>query len=244
MKLRVFANVALLAGAAADFLVQKARAAVHERGQFIIALSGGTSPAALYQRLAQPHYADQIDWEHVHVFWSDERAVPPEHTDSNFRTAWEILLQNVPIPPANVHRIKGELPPAEAAALANRDLAAVFAQAALPKFDLILLGLGDDGHTASLFPASQALNSDIPWVAANYIAKLAAWRLTFTLPLINAARQIVFLVSGESKAKTVKAVIEERSEALPASKVQPLLGDLHWFLDRAAAGELSQTLGD
>lgn len=243
MIIKVFDNNEALASASAKFIAEQAGIATAERRLFNIALSGGSTPEETYKRLAQPPYATQIHWTRVHVFWSDERCVPPEDPQNNYRSANEALLKHVPIPPENIHRLQGELPPLEGAAQANRELAAHFGGTAVPNFDLILLGLGQDGHTASLFPESEALKTSSELIAANYVAKLDTWRLTFTYALINAARQILFMVSGESKAEVVKAIMEDRDIALPASGVRKQ--NLVWYLDRAAAGRLSgQTLGD
>lgn len=232
-----------LAIASAMFIAEQARIAIAERGQFNIALSGGSTPRETYQRLAQAPDCSEIHWAQTHVFWSDERCVPLENPPSNYSSANEALLKHVPIPPENIHRLQGELPPLEGAAQANRELFTHFGGTAIPNFDLILLGLGEDGHTASLFPDSEALKASNELVAANYVAKLDTWRLTYTYPLINAARQILFMVSGESKAEVVKKVIEDRDPALPASGVQP--ENLAWYLDQAAASRLSrQTLSN
>ncbi len=243
MTIRVFETIEALTNTSATFITQLSKITITECGQFNIALSGGGTPRATYQRLAQAPFSIDIDWAQTHVFWSDERCVPPENLQSNYRIASETLLKQVPIPPENIHRLKGEMPPLEAAQQANRELAAYFGGTAMPNFDLILLGLGEDGHTASLFPESEALKASSELIAANYVAKLDTWRLTFTFPLINAARQILFMVSGESKAEIVKRVIEDRDPALPASGLRT--ENLVWHLDRAAGSHLSrQTLGN
>ncbi|HLE74196.1 MAG TPA: 6-phosphogluconolactonase [Anaerolineales bacterium] len=244
MKIQVFESIEALAEASAKFIAEQAKAAFAERGQFDIALSGGSTPRATYSRMALGPFSNTIPWPRVHVFWSDERCAPPESPESNYRMARETMLQHLPIPEANIHRLQGELPPQEAATQANRELAAHSGEG-IPSFDLILLGLGEDGHTASLFPGSAALKQSNELISANYVTKLDAWRLTFTSALINAARQILFMVSGESKAEAVKGVIEERDPALPATGVQPAPGNVAWHLDQAAASRLSrQTLGD
>jgi len=245
VKLHIHENSAQLTEAAAAFVGQQAQFCIRQRGVCNLALSGGSTPLALYQHLAQVPLTQEIDWSRLHVFWSDERCVPPDHSESNYHQAHDVLLGHVPVPVGNIHRLKGELAPAEAAAEANRELAAHFGEVANPIFDLILLGLGADGHTASLFPGSEALKTSNQWVVANYVDQVAAWRLSFTYPLINAARNIVFLVSGEKKAAMAKEVIEERNPALPASRVQPVAGELIWFLDAAAAQKLNrQSLSD
>ncbi|MEX1143506.1 MAG: 6-phosphogluconolactonase [Anaerolineales bacterium] len=245
MTLRVFESTEALAYACATFIAKHAKAAITQRGEFNIALSGGSTPAATYKKLAQEPLSNQIPWAQVHVFWSDERCVPPEDPESNYGIAYATLLKHVAIPSENIHRLHGELPPAEASDQANGELAAHFGRDVAPIFDLILLGLGEDGHTASLFPGSEALKKTDGLVAANYIAKLHAWRLTSTYPLINAARQILFLVSGDKKAEVVKRTVEDHDPRLPASIVQPGSGSVTWYLDQPAAGCLSrQTLGN
>lgn len=238
MTVCVFESSEALAHASATFIARQAKAAITERGGFSIALSGGKTPVATYSKLAQAPFSTQIPWAQVHVFWSDERCVPPGDPQSNYGTAYELLLRPLALPSENIHRLRGELPPAEAADQANGELATHFGGDVGPIFDLILLGLGEDGHTASLFSGSEALKKSDGLVAANYVAKLDAWRLTFTYPPINAAKQILFLVSGEKKAEVVKKTVEDHDPALPASFVQPVSGSVTWYLDQPAAGRL------
>ncbi|MEE9284263.1 MAG: 6-phosphogluconolactonase [Dehalococcoidia bacterium] len=227
--------------ALASFIADLADGAVGARGRFTIALSGGSTPRRLYQILADPPYASRGRWDRWHVFWSDERCVPPDDPQSNYRMATEALLDRVPIPPSQVRRIRGEDPPDQAARRYEEQLAALFGHGT-PSFDLVLLGLGDDGHTASLFPGSEALDERQRLVVAPWVPHLAAHRLTFSLPLINAARTVVFLVSDGSKADRVKQAIEERVEdpPVPAGLVAPVSGGLHWFLTTDAARQLSR----
>jgi len=221
--------------------------AVAKRGRFVVALSGGTTPQGLYAAIvADGKLRESVPWERTHVFWGDERQVPPSHPDSNYRMAREVLLSKVPVPEVNVHRIQGELPDASEAAHRYEDDirgSLGLAAAELPRFDLVLLGLGADGHTASLFPGTEALREQQRAATANWIDTLRAWRITLTLPVINRARSVLFLVCGEDKAEAVKSVLEGRStrEPLPAQLVHPRPGKLAWFMDPAAARLLDGT---
>jgi 6-phosphogluconolactonase len=235
--IQVFAGLDALADAAARRFVDTARAAIAARGRFIVCISGGVTPRPLYERLARVS-GDVLEWSRVHVFWTDERCVAPDDDRSNYRMAREAWLDHVAIPPANVHRLRGEIDPREAAALYEEELRA------FPIADSILLGLGEDGHTASLFPHSAALAGDRDRersVRAAYVPAVAMWRLTLTPAFINRARDVAFLVAGASKAARVKDVLEGplTPDALPAQSIRPAAGRLSWFLDEAAAGLLS-----
>lgn len=226
--------------AAAQF-VAHAQNAMSRSGRFAVALSGGSTPKALYSLLASPEYRDRVDWSRVHFFWGDERCVPPDHPESNYRMVRETLLSKINPPPENIHRMLGEMEPRRAAAAYEAELQKFFGQAdgELPRFDLIFLGLGEDGHTASLFPGSAALQETARWVATAYVERLRAHRLTLTLPVINAAAQVSFLVAGESKSAIVKAILEKDSlpTRYPAGRVSPVSGKLTWFVtEDAAAG--------
>jgi 6-phosphogluconolactonase len=201
-------------------------------------LAGGSTPKATYEILARD-YADRIDWSKVHVFFGDERTVPPDHEDSNYRMAREALLNHVPV--GSIHRMRGELPPDEAAAAYEEELREFFGAEGLPRFDLILLGIGGDGHTASLFPETSALEVHDRWVVANPVPKLDTTRITLTIPVINAARSVVFLVAGEDKAEALKEILEGDADPreYPARLIQPP-GGPDWMLDRTAAGALDE----
>jgi len=206
---------------------------------FSVALSGGNTPRRLYELLATPLFCEQIPWRQVHVFWSDERCVPPDDPASNYRLAREALLAHVPLPAGNVHRVPGELGPAAAAQAYAQELREFF-DVQWPTFDLVLLGLGDDGHTASLFPDAPALNETsrpVLGVTAHY-GNRPARRVTLTLPAINAARQVMFLVGGAAKAEIVRAVLEGPAARFPAQHVRPTPGHLAWLIDAAAAAQL------
>jgi 6-phosphogluconolactonase len=230
-----------LAEAAARDFATRAQEAIDERGRFAVALAGGSTPKATYYVLARD-YANELDWSRVHVFFGDGRTVPPDHEDSNYRMAYETLLSHVPV--GSVHRMRGELPPDEAAAAYEEELRAFFGQVDVPRFDLILCGLGEDGHTLSLFPETAALDVTDRWVVANPVLKLGTTRLTLTIPVLNASRAVTFLVAGESKAEALKEVLESDADprAYPAKLVRPESGDLTWMVDRAAARLLKPPL--
>nr|MBA2715260.1 6-phosphogluconolactonase [Rubrobacteraceae bacterium] len=225
-----------LAEAAAHNFAARAAEAIEDRGRFAVVLAGGSTPKTAYEILARD-YAETIDWGRVHVFFGDERSVPPDHEDSNYRMAREALLDNVPV--AGVHRMQGELPPDEAAQAYEEELRDFFGSDELPEFDLILLGIGGDGHTASLFPETSALEVHDRWVVANPVLKLETTRITLTVPVINAAQAVYFLVAGEGKAEALGQILEGDPDprAYPASLIQPQPGP-NWMLDRSAASEL------
>jgi len=239
----VLADLAAVARAAANRLVARARESIAGHGTFSVALSGGSTPRALFDVLASDDYRDRIEWGRARVFWSDERCVPPDHPDSNYRLAHEALLSKVAIAPGNAHRLRGEIDPGQAALeyeqIVRREVAAP-ATGGAPAFDLILLGMGRDGHTASLFPGTVVLREDTRLVAANFVPRLNAHRLTFTPPLINAAASVTFMVAGSDKAETLRAVLEgeHQPDALPAQIIRPASGQLTWLVDRAAASQL------
>jgi 6-phosphogluconolactonase len=231
--------------AAAEEVVRAANEAVAQRGRFTIALSGGSTPKNLYTLLAT-NARTSLPWDRMYFFWSDERHVPPDNPDSNYRMAEEAMLSKVPVAAGNVFRVPTENPDAAAAAEAyEQTLRKFFAVEAgqVPRFDLILLGMGPDAHTASLFPETAALREKSRLVVANWVEKLKTSRITFTLPLLNAARCVAFLVSGTDKASALHEVLEGNApgEQYPAKLVQPSDGKLIWFLDRAAASGLTQS---
>ncbi|HEV2862942.1 MAG TPA: 6-phosphogluconolactonase [Pyrinomonadaceae bacterium] len=239
-EVRVYEGPRELARAAAERFAELAAQAVKERGAFSVALAGGTTPRHVYELLAGDDFRDKIHWPDVHVFFGDERAVPPDHADSNYRMASEALLSRVPVPAENVHRMKGEGDAAANARQYEDELRAFFGDSARPRFDLVMLGMGDDGHTASLFPSTQALEETRAWVVANWVEKLNAWRVTLTAPAVNAARHVLFLVGGGGKAARLREVLrgERDTTRLPSQLVAPDDGALEWFIDRAAAADL------
>jgi 6-phosphogluconolactonase len=238
VKLTVCADPTELAETAAHLIVDAAIEAVRERGRFMLCLAGGETPRATYARLALPAFSERMRWDRTWVFFGDERAVPPDHPESNYRMAYETLLSRVPIPPAQIFRMCAEHADGDGAASAY---AAALLEAfgtgrgELPRFDVVLLGLGVDGHTASLFPGSPVLREVFRTVAALHVAAAQIpQRLTLTFPVLNAAARVVFLVTGPEKAKIVRTVLSEPAR-LPAALVRPTDGELVWLTDRAAA---------
>jgi len=237
---QVFDDAESVARAAAETFVRLSLEAVEGRGAFSVALSGGTTPRRVYELLASDEYRARVRWPKAHVFFGDERAVPPDHSDSNYRTAREALLSRVDIPAENVHRIEGLGDAAANASDYESVMRSFFGDATWPRFDLVLLGMGDDGHTASLFPETSALGEARAWVAANWVEKLGAWRITLTAPAVNAARRAVFLVTGASKAERLREVLNGARDPsrLPSQMIRPRDGLLEWYVDRAAAAKL------
>ncbi len=241
--LRILTTPQELFAAAAEEVVHTATEAVVQRGRFTIALSGGSTPKSLYTLLAT-NARNALPWDHTFFFWSDERHVPPTDPESNYRMAEESMLSKVPVPAGNVFRVASENPEAAAAADAyEQTLQKFFALEAgqVPRFDLILLGMGPDGHCASLFPGSTGLQEKSRLVIANWVEKFKTSRITFTLPVLNAARCVAFLVSGTDKASALHAVLETDApgEQYPSKLVRPTDGKLIWLVDRAAASELT-----
>jgi 6-phosphogluconolactonase len=228
-----------LAVEAAQHFSESAREAVDHRGRFSVALSGGSTPGSLYRLLAEEPYRSQVPWQSVYLFWGDERCVPPGDVASNYRLAEEALIRHVPVPAENLFRIRGELSPDAAARNYDKVLQDFFC-GPRPRFDLVLLGLGGDGHTASLFPGSSSLQEAtqlaVP-VQAHYQDRPAG-RVTLTLPAINSARHVLFLVQGEDKAKVVEAVLKGPEASFPAQLVRPQAGQLTWLLDASASSLL------
>ena len=226
---------------AADFITALSAWDIHHRGRFTIALSGGSTPRFLYQVMAAPPYVNRMAWDKWEVFWSDERSVPPDHLESNYRMAKESLLDSVPIPRSNIHRIEGELEAEVAAVSYEAKIKGVFREN-LPSFDLVLLGIGSDGHIASLFPGTDAVAVKDRLVITNRPPSSDSERITLTLPIINAARTTAFLVAGKEKAEIARDVFQGngKQNELPAALVQPDWDEPHVFLDPAAASLLSR----
>lgn len=232
-----------LAKEAARYFIQIAAQAIETRGIFTVSLAGGSTPNQMYEVLAAQQFEQKIDWTRVYFFWGDERCVPPDHPDSNYRKAKEALLDHIPVPADHVHRIPAEHPPIQAAEIYEEILLNFFSS--LPGeeerqqagFDLTLLGMGDDGHTASLFPGTPAIDEHTRWVKAQYIDKMSAWRVTLTPAILNRSRNVIFLVSGQSKSYTLPRVIygTYQPDRYPAQAIKPLNGDPLWLVDEAAA---------
>lgn len=236
-----YTDLAALSQASTCYWLEQAQQAIEQRGVFYVALTGGSTPQSLYRLLARPEMAENLDWSRVHIFIGDERYVPHDHPDSNFGMAKECFLNHVSIPDENLHPIPTDYEHARQAAEKYADLLhsiVPFVSGQAPVFDLIMLGMGDDGHTASLFPATDILQEDVKTVAAVYVDKLASWRVSMTYPTLNQARQIMVLVSGESKAGILAHVLQKDSESIyPIQAVLPA-GEMHWFIDQAAASKL------
>ncbi len=238
-EIRILPDPSEAARAAAEEVAAAAADAITRRDVFRVAFSGGTTPARLFDTLATPRFRRRVDWARTRVFFVDERCVPPSHERSNYRLARERLLDPLRVPPANVFRMRGEDEPRRAAAGYEKILRKEFG-GRTPRFDLVLLGLGADGHTASLFPESPALAEKTRWVVANPGPSHGERRVTLTLPVLNAGRRVDFLVAGKDKAGVVATILGKKPgyRKLPASRVSPKRGSLVWILDEAAAAEV------
>jgi 6-phosphogluconolactonase len=237
-EIRIFAGLEPLSWAAATRLEEQARIKAIEKKTLSVALSGGSTPKLLFELLASPGFQGRVRWPNLQLFQVDERCVPPDDPQSNYRMIRQALLDAVPLPAENFHRMAAERPDREQAA---REYAEELGRVLRtppgewPRLDLIFLGMGPDGHTASLFPGSPALEERTAWVAPNFAARLNSFRLTLTLPVLNAAAQVVFLVAGADKAETLREVLEGPAGQFPAQRVKPSSGRLSWFLDESAA---------
>jgi 6-phosphogluconolactonase len=241
----VFADAGALAEAAAERVVAAAVRAIESQGRFVVALSGGSTPRRTYEQIAA--MASRVNWALVHVVWVDERCVPPDNAESNYRLARETLLDRVSIPAANVRRMHGEDDPAAAAASYERMLRTLLATPSgapttVPgkRIDLAVMGLGDNGHTASIFPRSAALDERERWVMAERVSATPPWRITLTAPLLDACAELLFLVTGSGKASVLQRVLEgpRQRHELPAQLIAPTSGELRWLVDEAAASQL------
>ena len=238
-EVRIFQDGEKLSRVAAELFVAQSAQSIAERQRFLVALNGGNTPTRLFELLATDFH-EEIPWSNVHVFWGDERCVLPDDPGSSYGQAWEVLLSHVPIPEANIHRVKGELGPAEA----SQDYALTlkrFASSLLdwPRFDLVYLGMGEDGHTASLFPGSPVEVTEPTMPVTAHYQDRPANRVTLTPVVFNAARMIVFMATGEKKAQTFAEVLSDRynPELYPAQRIQPTDGKLIWLVDEAAASK-------
>jgi 6-phosphogluconolactonase len=236
-KVKVFGSPQELFRAAAEKFCALGSSAISDHGRFSVALSGGSTPRGLHQELVT-HFASRLDWSKVFFFWGDERHVPPESSDSNYRMANETLLSKLPIPPGNIFRVPSELPHARQAAAKYEQTLQQFFHLnpdSIPRFDFILLGMGPDGHTASLFPGTAALQEKDHLVVGNWVEKLNTFRITFTYPMLNNAACVMFLVNGDEKAEMVRRALKDPTANLPCQKVCPDDGELLWYLDKGAA---------
>jgi 6-phosphogluconolactonase len=233
----VFPDGEAIARAVAVKFVELAKAAIAANGRFSVALAGGSTPKRTYEILATDEFRGQVDWPQVHAFFGDERCVAPDHADSNFRMATEALLRHVP---AQVYRMKGEGDAANHAAAYESELRAFFAGADWPQFDLVMFGMGDDGHTLSLFPGTTALGETAAWCVSNWVEKFNTFRITLTAPGVNHSAHLIFSVTGANKASRLVEVLRGpfEPERLPSQLIRPTTGRLDWFVDAAAAAEL------
>ena len=242
-EVRVFSDADAVAREAAERFVVAAAEAIAARGRFTVALAGGSTPERLYRLLAVEPFRGRVTWASVHVFFGDERTVPPDDPQSNYRMAKGAMLDALPIPPAQVHRMAGERDPLEATTVYEHAIRETFGlePGQMPRFDLILLGMGPDGHTASLFPHTVALGNYTDIVAPNYVAKLETWRLTLTYPALNAAARVLFLVGGADKADALREVLQGAPNAAeyPSQGVLPTNGTVTFLLDEAVSVRLA-----
>ncbi len=239
-QIQVLSDLEVMSHKAAEIFIDISRSCFASRVKFSAAISGGFTPRRLYTLLGSKYYCDRVDWQHTHLFCVDERCVSREDEESNFKTAFDTLLSKVPIPEGNIHWIKGEEAPDKAARDYEGDLRKFFGMSGLPIFDLIILGMGEDGHTASLFPGSESLKETTRLALPVYLEKPNRNRITLTLPVLNHAAQIIFLVSGRSKATVLAEILGdgEKKRRFPAGLISPIRGNMIWLVDQEAAEKL------
>ena len=242
----VVPNPETLARKTADIIYRRMQAILAASDHFSWVLAGGSTPKGLYALMAEsPDYRDHIPWDRIHFFWGDDRHVPPDDAESNYRMAYESLLSKVPVPVENIHRIRTEMPDADQAAANYAGALGKFFKLPsdqLPRFDCVLLGMGPDGHTASLFPGTRALGETKKWVVANWVDKLKTFRITMCVPVLNNAAMVIFLISGPQKAAVLRDVLEGdfQPDHLPSQRIHPVNGKLLWLVDQPAAARLSR----
>lgn len=238
MKLHIHKDPEQLSEALAEWITNEIGNRLQQSGRFTWALTGGNSPKQLYEILASPKYRDRIDWKKLHIFWGDERAVPFSDDRNNARMTFHHLLDHVPIPRHQIHVMNTELPPAESANAYEKILHEYFTSSG-PSFDLVLNGMGDDGHTLSLFPHTPVIHEQKAWVTSFYLEPQKMYRITLTAPIVNRAKKIAFLAFGANKAHALKEVLkgEKNVDQYPSQIIQPVDGELHWFVDAAALRE-------
>jgi len=238
VQIRVISDIEAISHEAVRIFVMLSKEYIGSQGRFVAAISGGSTPKRFYELLASDSYRGNVEWSKIHLFWVDERCVPKESESSNFMSAFDHLISRISIPDENIHRIKGEYGPEKGARDYEEHIKRFFGISALPVFDIIILGMGEDGHTASLFPGSKSLDEKIRFAVPAYGEKMN--RVTLTLPVLNNARHILFLVSGQSKADVLKDILEntEKRKKYPAGLMSPAHGDITWLITRDAAGRL------
>ena len=239
-KIEVLSDLEALSLRAASIFVSASKNSIASNKRFAVAISGGSTPRRLYTLLGSEVYRHRVDWQHVHFFWADERCVPKEDEASNFRTAFDTFLSKIALPDKNIHRIKGEEAPDKAARDYEEEIRRFFGESERPGFDLIILGVGEDGHTASLFPGSKSLEERVRLAIPVYLGEPSKNRITLTLPVLNNADQILFLVAGPSKAGVLSEILGdgEKRKGFPAALVRPAHGNMTWLIDQEAAGKL------
>lgn len=239
MQLHIEKNSTELSKILADWIMEHILDTLQKQDRYTWALSGGNSPQRLYELLANPPYREQIPWQKLHIFWGDERVVPFDDPRNNAKMAYDMLLHHVPIPPHQIHVMRTDIPPQQAAAEYERLLHQYFDHSPA-SFDLALLGMGEDGHTLSLFPGTPVVHEQKAWVTAFYLPPQQMYRITLTAPITNKATRVAFLAPGENKAATLKSVLEGPydPDRFPSQQIKPTTGQLHWFIDEGAAAKL------
>lgn len=239
LKIEVLPNLEAISHCAASFFVSASKNSIATKKRFAVTISGGLTPRRLYMLLGSENYRDQVDWRHVHFFWAGERCVPKDHEESNFKITLDTLLSRVSIPDGNIHRIRGEEDPEKAASDYEEDIRKFFGMSGIPMFDLVILGMGEDGHTASLFPGSKLLKETIRLAVPVYLPKPTWNRITLTFPILNNATQILFLVAGRSKASILSEILGDREKKrFPVGLINPVHGYMTWLIDQEAAERL------
>jgi 6-phosphogluconolactonase len=240
-KIEVVSDLEDLSLRAASIVISASRSSIATKKGFAVAISGGSTPRRLYTLLGSETYRDQVEWQDVHFFWADERCVPKEDEASNFKTAFDTLLSRIALPDRNIHRIKGEEAPDKAAKDYEEEIRRFFEGSGRQGFNLIILGMGEDGHTASLFPGSKSLEEKVRLVVPVYLGEPKKDRITLTLPLLNNADLILFLAAGPSKAAVLSEILAggEKKKEFPAGMIQPARGNITWLIDREAAAKFN-----
>jgi 6-phosphogluconolactonase len=239
----LFADPGALGRKAASMFADRSKISIAARGKFGVAISGGTTPLIFFELLAA-EYGKAVRWDLTHIFWVDERCVPPEHKDSNYKGAHDALLSKVPVPPSNVHRMIGEMPPEEGAREYEKELRSFFGEKDFPVFDLVVLGVGEDGHTASLFPDAPSLAETKRLAIPVYVEELKSWRITLSLPVLNNASDILFLAAGSKKSHILEKLLGGGGDRnrYPAGLIRPVHGNVSWLVDEEAFLLLKETI--